>query len=435
MSMTPQAEDFERLALRWAASPGAAKGYPNMIAAITAFPELYAKNRDALPQNDSDRAFGLTARACLILDREVTYAESDEAAQRLTDGAAKLVAEALKLDPSCWDAVRVRRYIERPSREEMSAFLSEGQQKVKASCEEASRAAGMPSAEGRWSLSVYLRPYLRWLFDLANEQLGCGRYRLALATCERLLALDAPDAVGARQVAAYCCVKLEDAPALYALMGRYPGDSNAWFMLSRCFMAYKQRRLDDASAALAEIVRLFPQAGMTLSYQDELPPGMFGHLEYADGSADELYVAVSEGAVVLDENCGDYMSPLSDWICRDPSVSQARAAEEAAQGSAQPQQSAGRAGGQAAEQAQQAAGEAGRQAAAPGRAQPGASPEAPGFDDVTYVDDLLAAMGDGPRDAAGRIPDGEPGDTPGGESSAGGDAPSQGGRPQDERGR
>lgn len=418
MSMSPQAEDFERLALRWASSPRAAKGYPNMIAAITAFPELYAKKRDALPQNDSDRAFGLVARACLAIDRGVPYAESDAAAQHIADEAAKLVAEALKLDPACWDAVRVRRHLERPSREEMSSFLSEGQQRVRASCEEVSGAAGMPAQDGRWSLSVYLRPYLRWLFDLANEQLGCGRYRLALATCERLLELDAADAVGARQVAAYCCVKLEDAGALESLMGRFPGDANAWFMLSRCFMAYKQRRLGDASAVLAEIVKTFPQAGVTLSYQDELPPGMFGHLEYADGSADELYVAVSEGAVVLDENCGDYMSPMSDWICRDPAVARAREAEEAAQGGAGAQ-------GDGA-----AAGPAPAGGQAPAEAPADAWDGTAGFDDVTYVEDLLAATG-GAVEGGGQGPSVEgPGEDGASGQDGQGDDDAPGGSPQ-----
>ena len=131
-------------------------------------------------------------------------------------------------------------------------------------------------------------------------------------------------------------VKLEDAAGLADLLARFKGDQNAWFLLARCFMAYKQRRLDDAAAVLHQIVRSFPAAGCTLTYQDELPPGMFGHLEYAEGSADELYVAVSEAAVILDENCGDSVSPLSDWIANDAEVSAARAREEAAAGASSP---------------------------------------------------------------------------------------------------
>ena len=48
MSMVPASEDFERLAVRWASST-AAKEYPNLVAMLSAFPERYAKDRDALP--------------------------------------------------------------------------------------------------------------------------------------------------------------------------------------------------------------------------------------------------------------------------------------------------------------------------------------------------------------------------------------------------
>ncbi len=383
--MNPQAEDFERLAIRWADAPHAAGEYPSMIAAITAFPELYAKNRDALPQNDADRAFALAARASLVLDRYVSAAESDEAAARLSDEAARLVDEALKLDPVCYDALRIRRYLDRPQRDEAVAFLADSADEVHEMCCAISRDNGIEPAAGRYSLSVYLRPYLRWLYDLANEQLGCGRYRRSLEVCDRLFELDAADMVGVRYVAAYDYVKLEDAEGLAGLLARFPDDArSAWFLLARCCMAYKQRRLDDAAAILHQIVKAFPQAGCTLSYQDELPPGVFGHLECAPGSEDELYIAVSEGAVILDENCGDYLSPLSDWIVRDPVVCAARAAEEARMDRAEAaEEAAGRAG-------------SGSRPEAPGRpaASPAPSDDAPigGFEDISCVDDLLEAL-------------------------------------------
>ena len=75
-------------------------------------------------------------------------------------------------------------------------------------------------------------------------------------------------------------------------------------------------------------MRTYPQAGVTLAYQDELPAGLFGHLEYAEGSDDELFIPVSEAAVVLDENCGDFSSPLSSWISMHPDVEAARVLEE-----------------------------------------------------------------------------------------------------------
>ena len=330
MVMSPRSEDFERLAIRWADAPHVSDGYPNMIAAISAFPELFVSNRDRLPQNDTDRAFALVCRACEILDRRVAFAKDEAEAARLTEEAVRCLDEALKLDPACHDARRIRHALEFGARDSIVSFLEEGSDEVLASCEATARACDLEVPRGDWSLSVYMRPYLRWRLNLANEQLNCGRYRCSLAVCEDLLELDTRDMAGARLIAAYDCVKLEDQQALATLIGRYPDDANnAWFLLSRCFMAYKQRRLDDAAAILHQIVNTYQLAGRTLTYQDELPAGMFGHLEYLPGTADELFVAVSEAAVIFDENCGDGFSPLSQWIANDPIVIEACQADEA----------------------------------------------------------------------------------------------------------
>lgn len=390
MSMNPRSEDFERLAIRWADAPHAVGAYPNLLAAISAFPELYAKDRDKLPQNDSDRAFALMGRAAQIIDRSVVTAETEDAAAELALKATSLLDEALKLDPACYDAVRIRKLLDRPTREEMESFLADSAEEVREVCWGTARENGLLPPDGRWSASVYVRPYLRWLLDLANESLSCGRYRRALDTCLRLLELDEVDFVGARHVAAYVYVKLEDAQGLARFMECYPGDSNAWFLLSRCFMAYKQRRLDVAASVLHQIVRTFPASGCTLSYQDELPPGVFGHLEYADGTADELFVAVSEAAVILDENCGDFVSPLSDWIARDPVVEEARASEEARAQAAQPAQR---------EQRQPAP-------RAPRPPAPANADEL-AFADVNSVEDLLAALGGSDADAGTDDPQGD----------------------------
>ena len=331
MAMSARGEDFERLAIRWADAPHTKEGYPNIIAAISAFPERFVANRDSLPQNDTDRAFALVCRACELLDVRLASASGDEEANRITAEATGCLDEALKLDPTCYDALRIRHMLEFGPRDAMVGFLTESADEVLEMCQATSRANDIDVPQGAWSHSVYMRPYRRWQLTLANEQLNSGRYRRSLEVCEALLEQDAPDMAGARLVAAYDCVKLEDPEALAALIARFPGDDNAWFALARLFMAYKQRRLDDAAAILHDIVRRFALAGTTLTYQDELPAGSFGHLEYAPGSADELFVAVSEAAVILDENCGEGLSPLSQWIADDAIVTQAREVEEAQQ--------------------------------------------------------------------------------------------------------
>lgn len=332
MTMSPRAEDFERLAVRWASAPHASMGYPNAIAAISAFPELYLTNRDSLPQMDTDRAFALVCRACEILDDKLLFATDETEASKMTLEAIGYLDEAIKLDNDCFDAQRIRYMIENGTRDVMVSYLQEGSERVRAACTAAAREAGMEGAPGKWGMSVFQRPYLRWQYNLANEQLNCGRYGASIEICQALLDLDEKDVVGARMIAALDYVKLEDAHGLAKLIARFPDEQhNAWFDLSRLFMAYKQCRLDDAATILHQIVRTYPGAGRTLTNQDEISPGAFGRLAYEPGSADELYIAVSESAVVLDENCGTAASPLSFWIANDPVVTEAKATEEAQQ--------------------------------------------------------------------------------------------------------
>ena len=327
--MSARADDFERLAVRWAQTPYASLGYPSAIAAITAFPEVYATSRDSLPQTDADRAFALMGKAADILDGTLLFASDDDQANALTAEAIGYLDEALKLDPTCYDAMRMRYMLEHGTRDVMVSFLTEREGQVRARCVEVARAANMLAPEGHWSVSVFQRPYLRWLFNLANEQLNCGRYMRSLEVCDRLMALDEQDAAGARMIAALDYVKLEDADGLAALEARFATDRNAWFDLCDVFMAYKRQDLATAATRLHAIVRDYPGAGNTLTAQDEVSAGAFARLSYQPRSADELYIAVSESAVILDENCGDAASALSDWIADDPIVRHAFDAESA----------------------------------------------------------------------------------------------------------
>jgi hypothetical protein len=327
--MIPRAEDFERLAIRWADAPHTSDGYPNLVAAISAFPELYVSDRDSLPQTDADRAFALVCRACDILDNRVMFVQTADEATRLTSEAAGYLDEAVKLDHTCFDAVRILYYLEHGARDAMVDFLRERSDEVRQTCLETARQANLVAPDDHWSLSVYQRPYLRWLLNLANEELNCGRYRRSLEICNQIMDLDAPDMAGARLIAAYDYVKLEEAEGLAVLIGRFSGQRNAWFDLSRVFMAYKQYRLADAASILHTIVTNYPYAGNTLTNQEEVLPGVFGHLQYQEGSGDELFIAVSEGAVILDESGEESGSALANWIANDSLVQQARESEDA----------------------------------------------------------------------------------------------------------
>ena len=198
MSLLARAEDFERLAIRWAAAPHEGATPAEVIAAIAAFPEQFAADRDRLPQNDTDRAFALVDKASRILDDAVFDAETDQRADELTCTAAGYLDEALRLDPQCFDALRIRHSLDSGSRDAAVAFLDGKRAEVRDACREISRQAGVTLADHHWSSSVYMRPYLRWEMNLANEQLNCGRYRASLAVCERALDADEADVVGVR---------------------------------------------------------------------------------------------------------------------------------------------------------------------------------------------------------------------------------------------
>lgn len=325
MPMSPRAEDFERLALRWAMEPGNAERYADLISAISSFPEIYVADRDRLPQTDADRAFGLMARACEILDDESPFVSSEREAAQMENRAAGLIAEAVKLDPHCYDAVRIQQSLDSVDRDALVDFLRAGAGEVRAWCRKASEENMVPVVEGRWSASAYMRPYLRWMHALANEELNCARYCRSAEICRELRAADGPDLVGARLVEALVYVKLEDADALAELIAAYPEDRNAWFDLARVFMAYSQYRMEDAAALLHAVVRDYPSAGETLTAQEEVEQGVFCRLNYEPGSADELYIALSEASVVLSASAGD--SSLASWIASDPLVAQARESE------------------------------------------------------------------------------------------------------------
>ena len=118
------------------------------------------------------------------MDRSVVMADTEEAAARLAAKAADLVEEALKLDPTCYDAVRLHRYMGRAlARRDGVRFGPTVPTRCARDvpCRRARQRPGPPRGPPV-ALESLCRPYLRWLFDLANERLSCGCYRRALET-------------------------------------------------------------------------------------------------------------------------------------------------------------------------------------------------------------------------------------------------------------
>lgn len=344
MAHNPQREDYQRLGLRFAreldqGDPAAA------TRAFASFGRRFAQNRDALPQSDADRAFHLVVLASEVVDYQLPFA-TDEQAPGLIQRGKDLLDEALSLDPSCHDAVRMRSSSQTPSIDERYRFLLERVDDVRASCERAREEAGAELDGERRALAqdIALRPYWRWMASLAEEALICGRNLAAADAAERLLAADPRDTSDARFTLAYALAKLEDERGLAELERRYAeisplrGPDDAWILLAHLALAHKRCDFRGARAQLRRIVELYPGAVGTLVRQSELPDGEFARLRVAPYSEDELVLAVSEGVVLLQEgNDRSGRGVLGSWVAREAALLDPAAAREAAS-AAQPEE-------------------------------------------------------------------------------------------------
>ena len=344
MAHNPQREDYQRLGLRFAreldqGDPAAA------TRAFASFGRRFAQNRDALPQSDADRAFHLVVLASEVVDYQLPFA-TDEQAPGLIQRGKDLLDEALSLDPSCHDAVRMRSSSQTPSIDERYRFLLERVDDVRASCEQAREEAGAELDGERRALAqdIAMRPYWRWMASLAEEALICGRNLAAADAAERLLAADPRDTSDARFTLAYALAKLEDERGLAELERRYAeisplrGPDDAWILLAHLALAHKRCDFRGARAQLRRIVELYPGAVGTLVRQSELPDGEFARLRVAPYSEDELVLAVSEGVVLLQEgNDRSGRGVLGSWVAREAALLDPAAAREAAS-AAQPEE-------------------------------------------------------------------------------------------------
>ena len=211
MSFDPNREDYQRLGLRFARSldggdpSGAAK-------AFASFGRRFSQDRDSLPQTDADRAFHLVARATMVIDYQLPFAESDARAAELIQRGHTLLDEALALDPNCHDAVRMQHAATIAGFDAFFHYLEQGEKDVRRSCA-AARDAALAKDEGERSLleaELAMRPYLRWLATMADKALICGRNRQCLDICRRALEADPNDAADVRFSAALAYAKLED---------------------------------------------------------------------------------------------------------------------------------------------------------------------------------------------------------------------------------
>lgn len=338
MAHDPRREDYQRMALRYALTLD--EDPTSAVRAMATFGRRLAQDRDSLPQTDADRAFHLVALAADLLDRRLPFA-GDQQVPRIESRAEALLDEALSLDPACHDAVRMRSIARGGSVERRYRALVDGASAVRASCEaERDRLCERLDGERRaLAADVAMRPWERWVAELAEDALICGRNHAAVSAAEELLAADPHDVSDARFTLAYALAKLEDEPGLSRLLSRYPSlcapraADDAWVLLAQVALAHKRWDLAAARDLLARLLRVYPDAGAALIRQTELPDGAFARLRVAPYSPDELILAVSEGTVLLQEGReSSGRGVLGAWVASTTAELDPQAARRAADG-------------------------------------------------------------------------------------------------------
>ncbi len=324
MAFDAKWEDFQRLALRFAKSLdddeplAAARSYAN-------FGHRYAQDRDSLPQTDADRAFHLVAEAAVLIDYQLPFA-SDEQAESIMSQAHRYLDEALSLDETCYDALRMKAAATCPSFQDYLEFLQARRDEVYASCLDAAsrvlaETGGAKDERSRLAEHLALSPYFRWLAMMASKALICGRNREVLYICDDLLDFDPSDTADARLTAALALAKLEDDEGLDELEDRYEQleqsypKNDAWMLLSRLALAHRRRDLTQARQIVSTIIDLYPQAVVTLARQLELPDGVYSRITVSPFSEDELILALSEATVLTQEGRDSFgCGALGSWL-------------------------------------------------------------------------------------------------------------------------
>ncbi|MCI1666028.1 MAG: response regulator receiver protein [Atopobiaceae bacterium] len=327
MSFDPNKEDYQRLGLRYARTLDPSDPFATARAFAT-FSRRFSQSRDSLPQSDGDRAFHLVTKATDLIDYQLPFAPDEECGP-IMDEAARVLEEAIDLDPSCHDAVRMRAAADYGSFEGYYQYLSKGADAVRQDCvARHDEALANGHDEGRvLEAELAMMPYVRWMSTLAAKALICGHYTRCLSICLDLIGDDPSDPSDVRFTGALACAKLEDASALDRLgslshaAARHDDSEDGWLLLARIALAHKSHDLELARELVSRCLSAYPHAGITLSRQDELPDGVFARLAVPAFSEDELIIAVSEATVVLEEGRDSSdLGSLGSWIAHEPAV-------------------------------------------------------------------------------------------------------------------
>ncbi len=310
--------------------------------------DRYREDPANLIATDADRSFHLVVLATESLDYRVPFLPDAAQADREEAAAVDMLAEAVALDPSNWDAQRMLFIMRKPSNSAYVEYLVDHEDEVRADLERRRREGGDDYAADEAEFLAW-RPLARWLAALSARSLITGQYRLSLDAARRCLELDPTDQAGARRTAALSLAKLEadvdeierfrlahePAARQHPEPGRRARSGavylDPWFSIARLTSAYRSFDLDGATREIESLIAACPHAAEPLALQTEFPEGIFCRVNVEEGSEDELILALSEATPLLQEGLGQtdelpYEAPLSSWIAWHPAGRAARGA-------------------------------------------------------------------------------------------------------------
>ena len=306
MAFDPKKEDFDRLFIHHLIETGATE--PPNPQQFNSYVAHFSDNPDTLITSDEDKAFHLMAQAVEKIDYLLPTVNESEGKPFVLDGQ-KLLARACELDPHCFDALRMHQAMACTALEDHFQYLVEQEEEVHQICIEkgASAAKGVSEDFAEAVVELAMRPYYRWLAALATRALISGRNKAAISYGQKLFSLDPIDFGDIRFTLALAYAKLEDAEGLAKLEKQYatvfpprPPD-DAWMMLARLALAFKTNNRECANDLLDKLLARYKTGTLTLFIQRDLPEGEYARLNVEPYSEDELILAVSEAAVLLQE--------------------------------------------------------------------------------------------------------------------------------------
>lgn len=227
--------------------------------------------------------------------------------------ALKYAKKAIELDPNHIDAAEMVAQLSATSIDNLLGRL----EKIIASAEVKLEAEGYfaDDAIGDFWLIFQTRPYMRLLDSYAGALIDCGRMKMAIAVCEKMLRLCKNDNLGERYRLMHLYAYFEDEDAALALVSRYPEEKSTQLLFPLSVMYYKLGNLPEAEKYLKRLSDVNKDAVKFFNcifneglerYIDDIPP--YG---YRVATIDELLIETDENSFLFRSVSGYF-----DWALR-----------------------------------------------------------------------------------------------------------------------